>query len=566
MLMRASNPQRHDRTTSRNVSRLVTAAATSLGLYLLLTFRYPLGPGLANPQASWANMVEATGLSATGHIAIYLGLTLIYLVILKLLSISQEKDTTPSRLQVIVILVTWLACSTALMMVAPTGESHDIFDYIFRGRMMAEYQSNPLVDVPAEFDLSTPYARYLAWRKNVDTYGPVWETSSAAVAVTVRQVARWLDWWDEDQPVCPRSPGSCRLLVMYITGYRLLAIGLTGFSGWLIASMVGHKQVSLAPLALAVWLLNPLTLITTAIGAHNDALMLAVLLLSLWLLQRRRPLLAVIVLILAAHVKLTALIWLPAYAIWIVREWGWRRALQLGLMSVAAGLVLSWLLYAPFGGWQTLPRMLQERSAFLANSLWRILKYLLINQWDWPARRAHQLSTGLPSLLFVVGAVLIPLRIFNFRCEHGPDAPAREEEADSKLWRALTAISMLFLIGSFWFQHWYILWTLAPAALLPGSQFTRSILPWLTFGALFSNVAMDFLLTTVMSSSPALVRYILVIVMIWGPMLLAVAVLVLTRRRAVAGLLPKYYLTERVVQQNSFVKNDQSVKRSTDPQ
>ncbi|RPJ20904.1 MAG: hypothetical protein EHM33_27415, partial [Chloroflexi bacterium] len=292
--------------TSRSVSRLVIVAAVSLGLYILLALRYPLGPSLTNPRASWASMVEATGGSAAWHITIYLGLTLLHLVILKLLSSSEQEQTVLPRLQVIVILVTWLACSVVLMMVAPAGESHDIFDYIFRGRMMTEYQSNPLVDVPAEFDLSTPYIRYVAWRKNVDTYGPVWEGSSAVVAVGMRQVARWLDWWDEDQPVCPRSPGSCRLLMMYIAGYRLLAISLTGFAGWLIASMVRHNQVSLA---LAAWLLNPLTLIATAVGAHNDALMLMTLLLSLWLLQRRHPLLAVIGLILAAHIKLTALIW-----------------------------------------------------------------------------------------------------------------------------------------------------------------------------------------------------------------------------------------------------------------
>jgi len=34
------------------------------------------------------------------------------------------------------------------MFLAPAGESHDIFDYLFRGRMMTEYQANPLVDVP----------------------------------------------------------------------------------------------------------------------------------------------------------------------------------------------------------------------------------------------------------------------------------------------------------------------------------------------------------------------------------------------------------------------------------
>jgi hypothetical protein len=282
----------------------------------------------------------------------------------------------------------------------------------------------------------------------------------------------------------------------------------------------------------AAWLLNPLTLIASAVGAHNDAVMLVLILLGWWLLQRQYPLLAVIVLILAAHVKLTALIWLPACAMWIVWRWGWRRALQIGFVSAAAGLVLSWFLYAPFDGWQTLPRMLQERSAFLANSSWRIFKYLLINQWEWSSSSAHRLTIGLSSILFAVTALLIPLRQFGFRLKGCPKAPGENgEEVDSKLWHVLTAISMSYLmIGSFWFQHWYVLWTLAPAALLPGREFTRSILPWLSFGALFSNVAMDFLLNTVLKTSPTPVQYIFVVVMIWGPSLLATVVLALGKR------------------------------------
>ena len=505
------------------------AGVASSGLYLLLALRYPLGPSLADPRASWASLVGASGLNATIHFAIYLGLTLLYLLILRLLRTSQEEHTAFPRLQIILVLGIWLVCSAVLMFVSPMGESHDIFDYIFRGRMLTEYQANPLADVPAEFDLSTPYTRYLAWRKNVDTYGPLWEIASAAVSGSVRQLAQWLGWWDESQPVCPRSSESCRLLILYISGYRLLAISLAGISGWLIASIVRRVQSSLAPVALAVWLLNPLTLIATVVGAHNDAVMLMLVLLSWWLLQRQYPLLAIVVLLLAAHVKLTALIWLPACAIWIVWHWGWRRALQIGLVSAALSLVLSWLLYAPFDGWQTLPRMLEERSAYLANSPWRILKYLLINHWDWTASSAHRFSIRLSSLLFAVNALIIPLRTFNLHFRYW--RPIDDREGASKLWHVLTAISMSYLlVGSFWFQHWYILWALAPAALLPDNQFTRSILPWMTFGALFSNMAMDFLLATLMNTLPTLVQYVLVVVMIWGPILLATAVLALARR------------------------------------
>ncbi len=516
---------------SKKLFWLGVVALASLGLYSLLALRYPLGPSLADPRASWASLVAATGLNAAQHLAIYLGLTLLYLVALRLLAPSQVESEAPHRQPIFLIVVTWLACSVALMAVAPAGESHDIFDYLFRGRMMTEYQANPLVDVPKSYS-AAPYNRYLAWQKNVDTYGPVWEIASAAVASSVRQAAHWLGWWEEDQPVCPQSPESCRLLTMYIMAYRLLAISLTGLSGWLIASMVRYRQASLTRLALAAWLLSPITLIATAVGGHNDAVMLVLVLFGWWLLQRQRPFLALMALILAAHVKLTALIWLPACALWIVWRWGWGQALKIGLASAASGLALSWLLYAPFGGWQTLPRMLQERSEFLTNSSWRILKHLLINQWGWPAGSAHRLSVSLPGWLFAVGAWLIPLWLFNFRPKRWRSAPISPEEADAKLWRALAVVSMLsLLVGSFWFQHWYVLWVFAPAVLLPDSQFTRSALPWLAFGTISSNVGMDFLLNMAIKRLPPLVNYISAVAMIWGPVLIAASLLAVARRR-----------------------------------
>jgi Gpi18-like mannosyltransferase len=511
-----------------------TASAASLGLYLWLACRYPLGPSLANPRASWASQVESNWMNAAQHLLIYLGLTLAYLAALRLLAPAQGGHNTLQRYQIPLIIITWLACSAALMFASPAGESHDIFDYLFRGRMMTEYQANPLVDVPETFGLSIPYTRYLAWRKNVDTYGPIWEAASYSTASGVRLVANSLDWWDDSYPVCPKSPESCRLLMLYVAGYRLLSISLTGLSGWLITSLVRHNHPNLAPMALAAWLWSPLTLIATALGGHNDTVMLVLTLLGWWLLQRQRPFWAILALILAAHVKLTALIWLPACALWIVWRYGWKPALKIGLASAISGLALSWLLYAPFGGWQTLPRMLQERSAYLANSIWEIVNYLLIEWGGWSSGRAFQLSIRLPNWLFGIGALLITLWMFNFRPKRWRSPPLTSHEADQSLWRTLAVTSMLYLlIGSFWFQHWYVLWLLAPAVLLPKSLLTRSMLPWLAFGALSSNMIMSFFLTnkySTIGTTPPFSTDLLAVGLIWGPILFAFVIFLLSNR------------------------------------
>jgi hypothetical protein len=516
---------------------VVAIAIISLGLYIWLASRYPLGPSLSDPRASWATLVDPSVVNLAQHILIYLNLTLLYLAAIYLFSPIHGKLSIAYRRQIFFIVVIWLACSVALMFVTPSGESHDIFDYLFRGRMMVEYQASPLSVVPDNFNISTPYSRYLAWRNYVDTYGPLWEGLSTAVAGGVHRVASWLGWWAGTYPVCPMSAGSCRLLIAYVTGYRLLAISLTGISGWLVASIIKRANPSYVPMALAAWLWCPLTLITTAVGGHNDAVMLVLVLFSCWLLQRKRPLWALLVLILAAHVKLTALIWLPMYAVWVLWNYGWRRTLKLFLVGSVSAVTLSWLLYLPFGGWQTLPRMLHERSAFLANSPWQVLNYLLTSSWSWSSQNALRFTTLFPTILSGVGAVCVPVWYFYFHNRRRRQAEIPATERDQILWRTMLAVSALYiLVGSYWLQHWYFLWILAPAVLLPQRRYPRLILPWLSFGALSSNVIMDFIGHFPTINLTTSTSYILPVVLIWGPVVFMLAANLIARRFPVRSL------------------------------
>ena len=375
---------------------------------------------------------------------------------------------------------------------ASSGESHDIFDYIFRGRMMTVLGANPLTDVPTQYR-GAPYFHYLAWYDHVDAYGPVWEMTSAATAAVTRAVLKGVGTWTTSNASCPQSPLACRSLIGYVSAYRLLAVGLTGLSGWLILSMVRRSRPHLAAAALAAWLWSPLLLVSTAIGAHNDAAMIVLLLLMLWLLQRRRWFPALLVLVLAAHVKLTVVIVTPVVGLWLVRRCGWRRTMGLGAAAAAVGLLFSWLLYAPFGGWGSLPRMLTERAAYLANSPWRVLYLFLSTERGWPFELARRLTVQLPTVLAAAGVVLVSLWMLDFRPRRWQAAPAPDWRDDRLLWRSVALVTLLYLlVGSFWFQHWYLVWVLAPAVLLPDSLLTRWLLPWLGFGALSANLVSAF--------------------------------------------------------------------------
>jgi hypothetical protein len=513
---------------SQKAGRLLGLGAAGLGLYILLALRYPLAGSLSNPRAGWADLVGDKWNNIAIHFGIYLSLTLIYAAALRLLNAPPELKAgengkqSEARLGLNgIIVLTWLAGCIILLAVAPAGESHDIFDYIYRGRIMVEFSGNPLAEAPNVYP-NEAYYRYIAWYRSVDTYGPVWEIVSASVATGVHRVARLLGWWESALPSCPENPTSCRLLMTYITGYRLLAILLMGVSAWLIASMVRRSQPRLVPAALATWLWNPLALFAAAVGGHNDLLMVCLLLGGLWLVQRQRLFLALMALILALHIKLTALIWLPVFILWIIRMRGWRRGLLIAAGSLTAGVLVSWLLYLPFDGWSSLPNMLHERSLYLANSPWQVVYYSIFRKQGLPQTVSTNLTVALSTCLFMASMVLLSLWMFNFSPKRWRLRAGPLESDAHRLWQAVTATSLLYLVfGAFWFQHWYLLWVLAPAALMPSSTFTRTFLPWMSFGALLTNFSAGYLVKGLPKNSTRMQISLLTLMMIWAPGLIA---------------------------------------------
>jgi len=330
---------------------------------------------------------------------------------------------------------------------------------------------SPLATPPALFANQRFYS-YVNWTTSVDTYGPLWEYASGAVATVVGAAA--CD--------CPAS------LASYVLGYRLLAIGLAGLCGVLIYTITTVRSPQLAPAALLAWLWNPLLLTATAIGAHNDMLMLLLILAAVLLFQRQRWLLGLVALALAAHVKLTALLILPVFGLWLARRCGWWRAIRIGSVAGVLALVFSWLLYTPLGGWATLPRMLGERVRLIANSPAFVVYWVLQTYAGWSEVAAWRVTTQAATVLFFVLAGALLGRFWR-AIENNP------EPDDALLWRGGIAITVAFLIvGSFWFWHWYLLWVVVLAALLPTSRFTTTVLPICCLGALWLAIASDFLI------------------------------------------------------------------------
>lgn len=445
---------------------LIGLSLISALLYaLVLRAPYPLAEGLAHPLASWATLAGFAWYASLALICGYALLTGYYMFALRLATrVAPQRQ----RALLLVIVGGWLLSSVVLLSAYP-GESLDIFDYLFRGRLQVALGISPLVTPPARFANQLFYP-YVNWTTYVDTYGPLWEYTSGTVAAIVGAVA------------C-----DCRAsLASYVLGYRLLAIGLAGICGLLIYAIAAYRSPHHAPAALLAWLWNPLLLTATAIGAHNDMLMLLLMLAAVLLFQRQRWLLGLLALALAAHVKLTALLLLPVLGLWIARRCGWWRALRISGAAGALALALSWLLYAPLGGWATLPRMLGERVRLIANSPAFVIYWVLQSYAGWSEVVAWRVTTQAATLLFFILAGLLLARFWRATGDHPrPD--------DTLLWRGgITVTAAFLMVGSFWIWHWYLLWVVVLAALLPTSRFTTTVLPACCAGALWMYIAADF--------------------------------------------------------------------------
>jgi alpha-1,6-mannosyltransferase len=123
---------------------------------------------------------------------------------------------------------------------------------------------------------------------------------------------------------------------------------------------------------LALLGLNPLMLVSVVNGAHNDALVGAAVLGSTYLAEDRRWRTAGTVLALAALVKVTALLALPALVFYCAHEHGWPRARQLALTTmgvVGAGYAIA--------GPAAVRALDATRGLMTRTSLWRLPRAVL---------------------------------------------------------------------------------------------------------------------------------------------------------------------------------------------
>jgi hypothetical protein len=275
-----------------------------------------------------------TGASGAGQNSTYLGIIILYLGVALMIAswfevvrTLRRNPPTPLR-AVIAIIVAW----ALPVLVMPPLFSRDVYSYAAQGEMVTR-GLNPYVQGPTALG-PNPFLRLVdpIWQNAHAPYGPAWERLAGGIVLLARHD-----------------------VVATIVGFRLVALIGVGLLAWgipALARSVGRDPA--AAVALAV--LNPLVLLVLLGGAHNDALMLGLLVAGCAVARRNHIVFGLALCALAAEVKVPALIG----ALFIGWWWGegsasWRqRAARLvgavligvalmGVIGVASGLGWQWL-------------------------------------------------------------------------------------------------------------------------------------------------------------------------------------------------------------------------------
>lgn len=186
-------------------------------------------------------------------------------------------------------------CVTVLFFSYPTMLSYDIFNYIATSKVLFFYSENPYIVMPIEF-ASDQLLAFTHAANKIALYGPVW--------ILLTGVPYFLGF------------GSFIInlfALKLLTGIFYLA---TTFLIWKISKNI---------ISVILFVLNPLITIETLVGGHNDIAMIFLVLLSFFLLTKKKIFFGIVFFILSIFIKYSTILLVPIflYAVWrLIRNKG----------------------------------------------------------------------------------------------------------------------------------------------------------------------------------------------------------------------------------------------------
>ena len=451
---------------------LVTQSGVWEKLHDLLVLANTLAPGLEGPDGPVSLDIVVNSLVFAFVVT---GVGYLCAILLVDLGISAGRGA-------LLVVVLFEVVYQITLFLTPGLFTTDIFSYVMYGHISAIYNLNPYIYPPNYFP-GNPILDWIhpIWHDQPSVYGPLWTGIGWIMAHVMAPFDGVVETLPDGQVLQTGLMDQVFAYKLFMNGVQIVNLAMVW---WLLGRLMATRpRARLAAFVMFAW--NPLMLFDTAGNAHNDALMVTLLLLGVVPLvaQTRQPrninwLVSTFVVGLSALIKYTTgLVVLFLIVPWARRltTWPARVAWIGGLGVLVAGVTL--VLYIP---WFDYPRAFAPLLVAAGGKYWQysnwapdLLALTISDQWLAPsALTAPPEMIDLlhePVRLWVKNICRIIFLVYLgwelFRLWRLADDRSRSL-VEPILTASVRAFVVLILVAMPWVLEWYWMWPFALATLL----------------------------------------------------------------------------------------------------
>ncbi|MBU2229222.1 hypothetical protein KJ810_02330 [Patescibacteria group bacterium] len=391
----------------------------------------------------------------TFSLLINLLLVLAYWVTFKTANKKNEKNIGK-----IVVLFS-VVFSTIMILIPPIG-SADVYNYTYRARVKTVYNENPYIVATENYSDDMFYNfSPKEWNYLTMQYGPLW----ASISIGFSNIAQDSFFWN-------------------IFLYKLLAL-FSFFAGACflrkILQMISPDK-KIGGLFLYLW--NPLILFEAVNNAHNDMLMISIVLAAIYFLLKKKYSTSLLVLLLSVLLKYITLVIVPVFLYFVLKNIPQlSKKVKFVLKTGIAVIIVTTLFYIPFWeGAEIFKGLFQQTqlSTFFLFSLFPSLvfaiAYLVGSYFSW----SYDLLTDI-SRYFGLGAFIVVYfwQIKNY---------VKDKSKNFIYYSFLILFAYIIYYVSY-LQPWYLVW-LIPIAILVDKKYFLQFIFILTLAGLLSYIVL----------------------------------------------------------------------------
>ena len=428
-------------------------------------------PSTSNPGQTY--------LLLPGVVAVYGGMILFIRVWFGLVQALRHRPGAPIR-TLAAMLAVWIL---PLLVVAPLF-SKDVFSYAAQGEMMSHH-INPYNYGPGTIG-SGPY---------VNGVGGLWLNTPAPYGPFFLMLAGW---------AASLSGHNVLITVELLRLMSVAGVALIAYCIPKLARAYGKDPGK----AFTVALLNPLTLLALVGGAHNDALMVGLLLAGVTVAKNRHPMAGIVLCTLAAAIKVPGAIGI-VYVAW---DWAgpsvaWRSRVQ-GLIKggLISLLVMAALSFVSGLGWGWIANLGTPDA---------------VRSWMAPATAVGLVISGTLHVLHVgvgIGGVLTITRLLGLIAATMIAAYCLRHKEERGTLTALGVTALAFVLLGPVVQPWYLTWGIILMAPVVSGRL-RALCLGLSIVAPFIGLTGGAsLLKQLLATNP--IAMVLAVFVLWGVVML----------------------------------------------